>query len=201
MLKRSARWMTAAVLVVAGLTACSDGPAPTEVSGPSIETSPYDTGLTIQTAMAYVQTTGASLASTESEDFGDVATAIIGEKGGTLRAGYHTLVVPPGAVGDPTWFRMEVIPGAHILVDLSAREIDDGKVDHSDPVYKFDRPLNLILSYEKVLSKSDVERLRNVYLYLDSPRYLVPLESRIDYEHKTLSSPIWHFSQYGMAIE
>lgn len=201
MSKKTTRWMTTAALVVAALAGCSDAPGPAEVTEEPKAVSPYDTGPTIQTAMAYVQATGATLASTESEDFGDVATAIIGENGGTLRAGNHTLVIPPGAVGEKTWFRMEVVSGANILVDLSAREVDDGQVDHDDPVYKFARPLNLILSYEKVLSNSEVERLRNVYLFLDSSRYLIPLESKINREDKTISSPIEHFSRYGMAIE
>ena len=52
-----------------------------------------------------------------------------------------------------------------------------------------------------VLKGTDLNRLRNVYLYLDSPSYLVPLYSTVSRSSKTISSPIWHFSQYGMAIE
>lgn len=199
MLKRPARFMTTAALVVGALLgACADAPGPTEVDVRSPEASPYD-GLTIQAAMMYVQTTGATLVSKESEDFGAVATAIIDEDGGTLRVGGHTLQVPPNAVNEDTWFRMEVVSGANILVDLDAWVYDEGELD--DRVYTFNRTLNLILSYDGILSKSDLDRLRNVYLYRDSPKYMIPLGSTINTQDKTITSPIEHFSRYGMAIE
>jgi len=204
MFRKPARWMTTGALIVGALlTACSEGPGPTEVpvseslSDEAIPVSPYDKSLTIQTAALYVQTTGATLATMESETFGDVATAIIGEDGGTLRAGDHTLEIPPDAVDDETWFRMEVVSGASILVDLKAQDVED-----RHPVYEFDVDLKLTLSYKSVLKAGgDASQFRNVYLYLDSPKYMIPLASTLDEENMTISSPIEHFSLYGMAME
>ena len=202
MFKRRAKWMATAALVVGALTACDEGPGLTEVAvsdglyDDAINASPYDTGFTLQTAALYVESTGATLASMESETFGDVAKALIGEDGGTLRAGDHTLVIPPDAVDDDTWFRMEVVSGANILVDLKALDAKDG-----DRVYEFERSLTLTLSYKDIFSSGDPSQLRNVYLYMDSPQYMIPLSSKVDEKNRTISSPIWHFSLYGMAIE
>jgi hypothetical protein len=196
--------MTMAALVVGALTACDEGPGPTEVSVPSTESfsaeliggSHYDTNLTLEAASLYTRTTGASLVSTEEYDFGTVTIAVVGRKGGTITAGEHSLEIPKKALEEDTEFRMEVMAGTNIVVGLSARSVRSG-----EPVSVFPDPLTLTLSFKNVLKTSDVMRLRNVYLYLDSPSYLVPLVSTLDIPSKTLSSPIWHFSQYGMAVE
>jgi len=200
MYKRPVRWMAAAALVLGTLTACSEGPGPTEV--PVSETLSADLSaapvysLTVEDASFYTRTTGATLVSAESESFGTMTIAVIGPYGGTISAGDHTLEVPRGAVAEATEFRMEAVAGNRILVDLSARSVSSG-----EEVSWFPVPLTLTLSYKGVIKNSDAKRLRNVYLYLDSPSYLLPLVSALDKRDKTLSSPIVHFSLYGMAIE
>jgi hypothetical protein len=204
MLKRPARWITTAAFAVGTLTACNDGPGPTEVSVPFSESlsadllsgSLYDTNLTTESASLYTRTTGAHLVSRETPEAGTVTVAIVGRKGGTISAGDHRLEIPRKALSEDVEFRMEVLAGDNIIVNLSARSVSSG-----DPVSWFSVPLTLVLGYKSVFSTGDVTRLRNVYLYLDSSSYLVPLLSTLDQKNKTISSPISHFSQYGMAIE
>ena len=203
MFKRPARWVTTTALVVAGLTACDDGPGPTgvDVFPPSEDVSADLTGTAYDTNFArgadsYALRTGATLVSTESFEDGVVTVAIVGRRGGTITAGRHSLEIPRNAVLEDTEFRMEVLSGSTILVDLSARSVGSGEA-----VSAFPDELTLTLSYRNVLSSSDAKRLRNVYLHEDSPDQLVRLPSRLDKKNKTISSPIEHFSIYGMAIE
>ncbi len=213
MVKRPFRWMTTA-LVVGTLTACDVGQGLTDVtvdpSGQDIfteltsadlsasltETDLYDSALTEASASLYKEITGATLVSTTTTKSGIVAIAIVGPAGGTITAGDHWLVIPRDAVLENTEFRMEAFGGTNILVDLSARTVGSGAVVSSFPV-----PLTLRLSYRDISKNVDARRLRNVYLYLDSPDYLVPLLQTRNTKTKTISSPILHFSKYGMAIE
>ena len=204
MFKRSVRLLTTAALVVGALTACHEGPGPTEVSQPTAETFPtawlngalYDAELTVETAALYAAATGAALVSSDDSPTRTATKAIIGRDGGTISVGGHTLEIPRGAVEENTVFVMEVVAGTSLVVDLSAYEADDG-----DRVDKFDRDLTLTLSYAGWVSDSDADELRNVYLFQDAEHLLVPLESWLDMNERTVSSPIDHFSQYGMAIE
>jgi hypothetical protein len=209
--------MATAALAVATLSACDEGPGPTgvdvvppseslspELTGTSFyntgfdyeSTSFSDTDLVLEAASLYTQTTGATLVSTTSSDGGTVTVAIVGRTGGTISAGDHSLEIPPRAVLQDTEFRMEVLGSGSVLVALSARKVATG-----EPVSVFPVPLTLTLSYKGVANNADVKRLRNVYLYLDSPSYLIPLISTVSRSAKTISSPISHFSIYGMAIE
>ena len=204
MLKNPARWMATAALVVGALTACTDVSGPTEVSVPFdesfsaelIDASLYDSQLTTEAASSYTRITGATLVSTESTEAGTVTIAIVGRRGGTISAGDHLLEIPRKALSEDVEFRMEVLAGGNVVVNLSARSVSSGEA-----VFLFPVPLTLTLSYRNVLSTADAKRLRNVYLFLDSPSYLIPLSTTLDQKNKTLSSPIVHFSQYGMAIE
>lgn len=204
MFKRPTRWMATA-LVVGALTACSDGLTPTEPSLDStteslstdlIDASLYDSDPTLASATLYTEASGAALVPTTRTDAGQVVTMVVGPGGGEIRAGDHSLAIPRNAVSKATEFRMEVVAGTNILVDLSARGVASGKT-----VSQFSVPLTLTLSYKGIFSGADVRRLRNVYLYRDSPSYLLPLTSVLHKKDKTLSSPISHFSLYGMAIE
>ena len=84
MFKRPARWMTTAALVVGALTACNDGPGPTEVTVPFSESlsadllsgSLYDTDLTAESASLYTRTTGAHLVSRETPEPGTVTVLL-----------------------------------------------------------------------------------------------------------------------------
>ena len=198
MFKPMTRWMTTAVLVAGMLTACDGGPGPTEVSlsTSSTETLASGSDLLLEAASSYTRTTGATLVTTTSSALGTVATAVVGSGGGTIGAGDHFLEIPKDAVADATEFRMEVVTGDNVLVALSARRVSTG-----DPVSMFPVPLTLNLSYKSLGRGTDLKRLRNVYLYLDSPNYLLPLVSTLSKSTKTVSSPVWHFSRYGMAIE
>lgn len=204
MFKRITRLTTTAALVVVALAACDQAPGPTEVIMPVGEpASPYvvdytlyDSELSVESASLYSTVTGARLAETDAPVESEVATAIIGPEGGSLSTTRNTLQVPPNAVSHPTEFTLEVVGGNHILVDLSARTVNGGQTVSQFPV-----PLTLTLGYRGLIKNGQVNRLRNVYLFLDSPSYLVPLFFTVNKSDKSLSSPIWHFSQYGMAIE
>ena len=208
MYKRTIRWMATVALAVGTLSACSDAPGPTDVCTPFGETisagvidaSYYDalssTDDAIEGGTLYTQATGATLVSTESFESGTVTIAIVGPDGGTMVAGNHTLDIPRNAVSEATEFTMSVQSGHQIVVDLSARSVVSG-----DSVTQFPVPLALSLSYKGLIRNSDAKRLRNVYLVEDSPSLLLPLFTTVDKRNKILSSPIWHFSLYGMAME
>lgn len=207
MFKRTTRWMTTAALVVTALTACTDSPGPTELILPldggvpadQVTSSFYDlynTELTSDGASLYSSSTGARLLTTDTPVDPAVTIAVVGPEGGTISAGVHALEIPRNAVSEPTEFTIETVGGSHIIVDLSARSVQNGQSVSAFPV-----PLTLTLSYKGLIKNSEARRLRNVYLFQNSPNLLVPLYYTLNQSDKSLSSPIWHFSQYGMAIE
>lgn len=188
MFKPAAQWMATALLVVGTLTACTDDRGPTAVEVPLNEI--------VSAGVVGHSPYSAKLVSTESSELGTVTTAVIDRRGGIINAGRHSLFVPAMAVSRNTEFRMEVLAGPSIIVDLSARSVRGGQ-----QVSVFPIPLFLTLSYESLPSDTDEARLRNVFLFEDSSDYLIPLISWLDTSGKTVSSPITHFSKYGMAIE
>ena len=186
--KRPVRWMATLALVVGTMTACQD--SPTDVSLPLDDAS---SEVTPATASAYWS---GSLVATAFESLGETGEAIIGRNGGTIRVGEHSLEVPRNTVFTDTRFTMQVVAGTSIVVNLNAEDVASGET-----VSTFQNELTLTLSYRNVYSGADVKRLTNVYLQNDSPFELIRLPSTLSRKDKTISSPIDHFSLYGMAME
>jgi hypothetical protein len=68
------------------------------------------------------------------------ASAVIGPAGGTLAVGRSVMVVPQGAVSEPTEFTMTIPKSQYLEV-----EIDAAGYDH----YLFDAPVSITLDYTR----------------------------------------------------
>ena len=124
-------------------------------------------------------------------------TRVIGATGGQLALGLHELVVPAGAVSNPTVFRMSKKLGPHIVVDLEATDHKTGRV-----VDTFAKPVELRLSYRLLpLNGRDLNRM--VIFWLkdgNEDGELVPIPTRIDHKTKQIVGSLMHFSQYAMGM-
>lgn len=68
------------------------------------------------------------------------ASAVIGAGGGTLALGGHLMVVPEGAVPQPTEFTMTLPPSRYVEVDITA-----AGAEH----YTFARPVSVVIDYSR----------------------------------------------------
>jgi hypothetical protein len=120
---------------------------------------------------------------------------LIGREGGRLTLGLDELVVPPGAVKQPTTFTMTREIGPHIMVELNAFDRKTGAV-----VDTFDKPVELKLSY-RFARVSNPERL--VVLWLKDARSdgeLVPMPTTVLPKTKYIVGSLMHFSQFAMGL-
>ena len=116
---------------------------------------------------------------------------IIGLDGGILRLDNHSLVVPAGAVLEPTLFQMERVESRQVVVDLTATRNGRDVGEQG-----FVKPVTLSLSYEG-LNVSDPSRLFILRVMPDGRHERLP--SVVDRENKTVSAELDHFSKYAMA--
>lgn len=120
---------------------------------------------------------------------------LIGREGGRLTLGLDELIVPAGAVMQPTLFRMIRHVGPHIQVELNAFDRNTGVV-----VDSFKKPVQLKLSY-RFARVSNPERL--VVLWLKDERSngeLVPMPTTVLPRTKSVVGSLTHFSQFAMGL-
>jgi hypothetical protein len=124
-------------------------------------------------------------------------TRVIGANGGQLALGLHELVVPAGAVSNPTVFRMSKKPGPNVVVDLAAQDHKTGRV-----INTFAQPVELRLSYRFVpLNGRDLNRMVIFWLKDGTENgELVPVPTRIDHRNKQIVGALTHFSRYAMGM-
>ena len=133
---------------------------------------------------------------------GDLSLSnLIGINGGEISLLGHTLVVPVGAVTKPTLFLMTVLPTGYVEVDLTASVtgllgslLDVGSKG-------FLKPVPVTLSYAAGTNVTDPSRLTilRVTSLLGYKRYAV-MPTVIDYEAKTVTAELDHFSRYVIAM-
>jgi hypothetical protein len=128
----------------------------------------------------------------------DVAFQYITPSGGRLKAGGHEMIVPAGAVAQPTWFLMSVIATDRIQLNLRAWRGRDWA-----PVTQFPAtsPIELRLDVSRVVG-IDLSELVLVYLpdnTFDGDK--VPVRSTVNLETKILTGYLTHFSMYAVARE
>ena len=122
---------------------------------------------------------------------GDVGEALIGPVGGLLEVADHDLVVPPGAVPHPATFRMEVLDGRMIGVELLATDPETGE---NVGEKGFTRPVQLALSYANAdISRWNVDRLVIVRVHEDGTREVLP--SRVDRESQQVTAELDPYSR------
>jgi hypothetical protein len=110
---------------------------------------------------------------------------IIGPAGGTLKIGPHRLVIPAGALKQNT-----VVSGEIPLLSLTP------SVSLKPHGLKFERPVELTLSYEHCLL--NLGRSRSV-VYTDDDLNILEWPKSTDSRTKHVTGYIWHFSRYAVA--
>lgn len=129
------------------------------------------------------------------ENAAPLATAVIGHTGGTLELGPHRLIVPAGAVRQPTRFSMELIEDGYVAVDLtaahpSARGNRQNEVGRSG----FDEPVLLELNYGLATEPVDPNQL--VVAWMRPDGLVQPMPSESDSEKQVVVATLKHFSPY-----
>ena len=116
---------------------------------------------------------------------------VIGLDGGLLTLKGHALLVPAGAVTEPTTFSMELLESRYVMVDLTAtvRGEDVGEDG-------FEKPVTISLSYDKLYIR-DPSKLF-ILRYNENGQH-EKLPSVVDTRKKTVSAKLDHFSKYAMA--
>jgi hypothetical protein len=109
----------------------------------------------------------------------------IGRKGGVLKVGTHSLVIPKDALSESVTITAEQIRGTTNSIRFSPERL------------QFDKPATLTMSYENcalVLFKKKI-------VYTDENlNILEVLKASLDlFKKKTVSAPIDHFSRYAVA--
>lgn len=122
-----------------------------------------------------------------------VVTELVTSEGGTLELLGHSLVIPNGAVDDPTYFVMIVLPGAQVQVELYAIDAATGlDVGASG----FDTAVQLALSYSDVSGIKDPSKL--VIVHVTGEGEPVELATEVDTEAEKASADLDHFSRYAL---
>lgn len=127
---------------------------------------------------------------------------LLGRDGGILALLGHVIDVPAGAVSEPTIFSMTVIQGGYVEVELMAtpksllssllfwRKVEE---------VKFNKPVDLSLSYARATNVTDPSRLKIMRVKADGRHEILP--SVIDYEKKTVTAELDHFSRYCLIAD
>jgi hypothetical protein len=137
------------------------------------------------------------VARTSSAQQGNKTYGLISSSGGTLAIGGHSLVVPAGAVDQPTWFTLQIVEANAVHVRLKAWRASDGA-----PVTQFPNvPVRLKLDASR-LDMLDPSGL--VIVYLRDGTYWGAREkvvSAVDTSTWTVTGYLTHFSQYALFRE
>jgi hypothetical protein len=183
MLKRP-RGMVLSLLLglVGGLTACDQGLTPDQLTGPAKSVT-YDWDVVPVV--------------TEVTIHGNTVIAEVGPEGGRIANDDHWLSVPANAVSEPTEFTFKVVGGNNIKVDFSARKVATG-----ERVSQFPVALTLGLTYKLAKNVNDPMKLYVAYVLegeLAGARERLP--STVWTDLLLVTAPIWHFSEYELAVD
>lgn len=166
--------------IAAALTACDAGRESGRVAGPQQDFLAW-TGSVVTT----------SEPSTES-----VVVAVIGSRGGEIKNGAHTLVIPRRAVSSNTEFTFRMVGGNHIHADLTAKSVATGAA-----VTQFPTPLTLMLSYSGA-NVSDPTRLVIAWLVDGTVNgRKEKMTSFVDVVGQVVYGSLPHFTDYAIAAD
>lgn len=115
------------------------------------------------------------------------STATIGPNGGSINAGPHTLVIPAGALGEPTTITMTVPSGLGV-----------NAVKFAPEGLRFGTPASLTMSYSNcsLLGKILPKRIAYTDDHLNILSYLLSLDNLLS---KRVTGKVNHFSDYAIA--
>ncbi len=115
----------------------------------------------------------------------DKATQVIGPRGGVIRVGTHTLLIPGNAIEGTVTITAEQIPGKTNSIRFSPEGL------------RFEKPAVLTMTYDNCA----LVLLQKKIVYTDeSLKILEVLTNSLDiFRKKEVTAPIDHFSRYAMA--
>jgi hypothetical protein len=115
----------------------------------------------------------------------DVTSQTIGPKGGTIRVGKHSLVIPKGALKKNVRIKAEQMRGPTNSVRFSPEGLE------------FEKPATLTLNYQNC---EDVGTPKAVVYTTEKLKILEVLRSLDLLKKRTVTAPIDHFSRYAVAF-
>lgn len=120
-------------------------------------------------------------------------TARVDAGGDTLNLDNHQLVIPPGAVPQPTTFVMTATGARNGEIRIQANGGDS---------YQFSTPASLRLTYEGCTGEEGrEERLQVVQVPSGGePRVIRSLQSRVNRSDQWVTAPLDHLSSYALAV-
>lgn len=185
----SQRTLFAALLSLASLLGCEDASHPRGVSEPvwaRVEAAPPRSNVKLARRVART-TTGVA-----------ISEFITNGERVHLQVGKYELIVPRGAVKQPTRFVMMVLDNDMIGVTLYAYDQERNPVSH------FHRPLQLTLPYDDAdadeIGAADQLYIANVAGQND-PGILELASVQIDRGNRTVTGTLRHFSVWSLALE
>lgn len=185
------RWIgiLAAVGLLAAAPAC-DRPAG-DSSGPAGLVAPR---AAVSDFTAYSTSDGYTLLSgSTAKETSRSATLTM--SGGKLSIGAHQIVIPYGAVSEPTTFTFTMVEQPYMAARLTAVRVSDGAL-----ITKFATPLPLKLSYAKSVTPiPDPSKLKIFYL-LDGVVQST-MRTTVDIKGQTLYTELNHFSEYSPGLD
>lgn len=125
---------------------------------------------------------------------------LIGVEGGDISVLGHSLVVPAGAVSQPTLFSITVLPTGYVEVDLSAT-VTTSQGEVVDVGSKgFAKPVPVTLTYSRATNVSEPRKLTilRINSLVGYHEYEV-MPSRVDSAAQTVTTELDHFSRYIVA--
>jgi hypothetical protein len=113
-----------------------------------------------------------------------IETETIGPKGGTIKVGAHSLVIPKGALRRQVKITAEQMSGSTNSLRFSPEGL------------RFDQPAELTMSYENCL----LVLLQKKIVYTTEKLKILEVLTSLDlFKKKTVTAPIDHFSRYAVA--
>jgi hypothetical protein len=114
-----------------------------------------------------------------------VTTATIDSKGGTIKVGSHSLVIPKGALSGKTKITAEQMTGTTNSIRFSP----DG--------LRFEKPAALTMTYNNCI----LVLIQKKIVYTDEKLKVLEVLRSLDlFKKKTVTAPIDHFSRYAVAF-
>ena len=129
----------------------------------------------------------------------------IGREGGYIFTQGHVLVVPEGAVSEPTYFKIQALNLAStdtvpVEVELKAyRYTETGEVINVGEL-GFNKPVYLAMSYEWAQETMSIGLAGATVVWVKAPGVAEEVRTRtVDYNGKWIVAELAHFSAYALA--
>lgn len=128
-----------------------------------------------------------------------VAVRLIGAEGGTIELEGRRLIVPAGAVGTPTLFKVTSSSDQYIRVELHATRGNQRGGNDDVGAQGFARSIMLEFSYDLAGKVLNPDRLAIAWVREDGT--LVRLPSVVNRTARTVTAELEHFSGYALVSD